>query len=217
MKAALLVMTDGRFDCLRRTLASFDEHVLGEFAYRIMIDDSGDALYAERLEQRFGGYQITHNPGRHGFCGALNIGWKTVPLDATHVFHLEDDFLCNVDVPLAEMAAVLDARPYLVQLVLKRQPWSEEEKAWGDLVRGRVDRFEYVESWVEHREYFSTNPNLMRTEWIRDGMMVIPECEGKFGLELLADPSLRFAFWGSPDDPPVVHHIGDARTLGWAP
>ena len=216
MKVALVVFTDGRFQCLERTLYTLDQCVDYRFDYLIAIDDSADPEYGAAADTILPGWTVVHNEHRYGFCGAVDRGWRSVPEDATHVFHLEDDFQFECPVDIEAMGRVLDARPYLVQLALKRQPWNDEERAAGDLVWGRPEDFiEHTDGlghyWVEHRNYFTTNPSLMAAHWVRGGMPLVPECEGKFGITLKADPANRFAYWGRFADPPRVTHIGNER------
>ena len=217
MIATLLVITDGRRECLIKTLSSLNSHLTDKFSYQIMVDDSCDAEYAAWLDTAYGkAFTIIHNAERYGFCKAVDTGWRAVSVDTTHVFHLEDDFEFIADVPLKKMAAVLDKHPKLMQIVLKRQPWNEQEKVWGDLVHARPEEFtevtDGVSTWLEHRLFYSTNPNLLKAKWVRNGMSVVSECEGKFGLALKnSDPKLCFGFWGAFSDGPRVHHIGDER------
>ena len=217
MIATLLVFTDGRRECLTRTISSLESNLIGTFSYQIMVDDSCDAEYADWLDATYGGaFTIIHNAERYGFCKAVDTDWRAVSEDTTHVFHLEDDFEFTAKVPIEKMAEVLDNRPNLMQIVLKRQPWNEQEKVWGDLVHARPEEFTEVtdgtSTWLEHRLFYSTNPNLLKAKWVRNGMPVVSECEGKFGLALTNDdPRLKFGFWGAFSDGPRVHHIGDER------
>lgn len=220
MKCTLLVFTDGRRACLERTMDSFENAVgdIDVFDDVIVIDDSQNPGYSSWLAERFDRYKsylIHISVNKLGFCGAVNQGWRSIRGDTTHVFHLEDDFEFLWPVEISLMATVLDANPNLVQMSLKRQPWSKTEIAEGDLVWPHPENFIEVKSlgavWVEHREYFTTNPNIMRAEWVRQGWPSGPECEGKFGLQLKANPLVKFGIWGPFGDSPKVHHIGQQR------
>jgi hypothetical protein len=65
--------------------------------------------------------------------------------------------------------------------------------------------------WTEHRRFFTTNPSVYRTSLCKLGWPQESESEGKFTHRLLADPLLRFAFWGRKFDPPLCEHIGTIR------
>lgn len=214
---ALLVMTDGRRDCIERTIASADENLHGPIGTRLIHDDSGDLAYTGWLRQTFPDWRVVATPQRSGFGGAIRSAWSTLRRgDDAFVFHLEDDFTFNRPVDLSAMASVLLTRPYLVQLVLRRQPWNDEERAAGGIVEQHPDDYDEQSSrigtWLEHRRFFSTNPSLYRRslidahDWPQGA-----ESEGHFTHRLLSDPDLRFAFWGAREDDPWVTHIGRER------
>jgi hypothetical protein len=89
----LVVMTDGRRECIERTIPSFDvfSHPDGRQGF-------GGAI-------RFAWELVRWLPGGDRF-----------------VLHLEDDFVFRRPVDLMAMAHVLDDEPHLVQLALRRQP-----------------------------------------------------------------------------------------------
>lgn len=191
MNVCLLLITDGRLDYFDRALESAAAS-LPKFAQRVIVDDS-----AHRL----------------GFAGAIQRGWDQVKTD--WVFHLEDDFTFNEPVPLGRMIAVLACRPYLAQLVLKRQPWNSDERAAGGIIEQHPDQYEQVtdagDVWTEHRKFWSTNPSVYSTGFCHQGWPQVDHSEGIFTHRLIEDPDLRFAFWGGKFDPPRVTHIGGER------
>lgn len=196
MNYALLFISDGREDYLRQTRASAEEH-LPPPRHVIHVDDADHEL---------------------GFDGAIREGWRRVLLetDAEFVFHLEQDFTFNRPVPLAEMAAVLRARPRLAQLALRRQPWNDAERAAGGVVE--MHPGDYVDCdlngwrWLEHTRFFTTNPSLYRRSLCEIGWPEGPESEGRFGIELRrADPRWRFGYWGARDSGEAITHIGEER------
>lgn len=221
---ALLVMTDGRRDCIELTVASAREMLAGPITEMVIHDDSGDPEYAAWLDSDpFAFYDtpctVVHTPGRSGFGGAIRSAWNHLRLhsQAPYVFHLEDDFTFNRPVDLVAMISVLDANPHLVQLALRRQPWNEQERAAGGIVEQHpddyTDVFEYGERWLEHRRFFTTNPSLYRRSLIEhhdwpDGA----HSEGRFGINLLEQhPDWRFAYWGARDSGEWCTHIGRER------
>ena len=187
----LLLISDGRDPELQRTLASAKE-MLPKLDQLVHIDDR-----AHRL----------------GFAGAIQAGWEQVQTD--YVFHLEQDFVLNQPVPVHRMLGVLERHEHLAQLVLKRQAWNAEERAAGGIVELHPDDFaqrtDRGDIWTEHRRFWSTNPSLYAAGFCAQGWPQVEHSEGIFTHRLLADPDLRFAFWGAKHDPPLVTHIGDTR------
>lgn len=215
----LLVITDGRRDCIEQTLSSAETNLLGPIDRRIIYDDSGDAENQAWLRDRFGDhYIVTHHPdGRQGFGGAIRFLWdRMANAPERFVFHLEDDFTFNRPVDLTAMAEVLDAHPDLVQLALRRQPWNESEQHAGGIVEQHADAYDEMvddahRRWLEHRLFFTTNPSLYRRSLCAGGWPDTAQSEGIFTHRLLADPAVRFGFWGGRDSGESVTHIGHQR------
>lgn len=194
MSIALLFITD-RPHYAERTLASLGEMCPATFSHRIVVDDQAHEL---------------------GFAGAIAEGWRRVrAAGAEWVFHLEADFIFNAAVPLDRMQALLQRKPYLAQVALKRQPWNEEEKAAGGIVELHPDDFEQMteagDVWTEHRRFWTTNPSLYSAAWCAQPWPQEPRSEGVWTHRLLESSRLRFAFWGAKFDPPLVEHIGVER------
>lgn len=226
----VLVFTDGRSDCLRRTIPSFleawDPRVKIERS--IIINDSADEEFTAWLDEQFPEWEKVHHSTRRGFGGAIQSGWDHVETD--WVFHLEDDFLfgrqqdesfVTVPIPASDMIKVLEARgPNLIQLALKRQPWNDEEREAGDLMRVHPESWDeqiayvdnhYPVSWCEQRMFFTTNPSIYRGELTEHGWPQVQFSEGIFSHLLMKDPVVRFGMMGWRDDPPRVFHIGNER------
>lgn len=221
----ILIFTDGRGSCLRRTIASMREAWGAEPVDGVcIVNDSGDPKYADWLDQEYAGYERIHHTERRGFAGAIQSGWAWAA-DADYVFHLEDDFLFNKPVDVTGMIAVLEGNPDIVQMALLRQPVNDIEAKAGGLMQMWPD--EYVERsaplmafgtdydrevfWVEHRLFFTTNPCFYRGGLIANGWPDAPDSERKFTNLMLANPANKFAFYGRKFDDPWVHHIGDER------
>lgn len=198
MSVCLLIIDDGREDYLARSVESASE-MLPEVGHKVIVDDAEHSL---------------------GFAGAVQEGWNRVlETGADWVFHLESDFVFNQPVPLARMQCLLDVADQpghnrLAQVSLKRQPWNQREKAAGGIVEADLDDFSWrsngMDDWTEHRRYFTTNPSLYRAALCERGWPQVPESEGVFTHQLLAD-GYRFAIWGKPLAPPMVEHIGRER------
>lgn len=209
-------MTDGRRACIERTLASFDEMVTGPITRRIIHDDSGDPAYRSWLTETFPTYSIVGADERQGFTGAICWAWSFLRHSSQqYIVHVEDDFTFNRPVDLADLAAVLSARPYLVQLALRRQAWNDQERAAGGIVEQHPGDYAEVSdggaTWLEHRRFFTTNPSLYRRSLCDRGWPQVEHSEGHFTHQLLVDPAVRFGFWGGRDSGEAVHHIGADR------
>lgn len=211
---ALLVMTDGRRDCIERTIPVALQMLQGLSGRRVIHDDSGDADYQAWLTEAFPTFDIVWHPaGRQGFGGAIRNAWRYVGghQGDRFVFHLEDDFIITRPVPLDDMVRVLDDNPSLVQLALRRQPWNSDERAAGGIVEQHPDAYEDRAGWLAHRLFFTTNPCLYRSELRLTGWPVGSNSEGVFTHQLLEDPAVRFGFWGPRGSGEWCEHIGNDR------
>lgn len=216
---AVLCMTNGRRETITRTIPSAIEQLvpyplISEFWIH---DDSGDPGYRRWLESF--GWQVLKSAGKTGFDGAIRSAWTQLRerSQAEYVLHLEDDFVFLQRVPLDGFVEVLQHRPHLVQMALRRQPWNEREILAGGVIEQHPE--EYLEyqlgehRWLEHRLFFTTNPSLYRRdllerfEWPEGN-----ESEGRFTFELLqADDRHRFGYWGTRGEGHRVEHIGRHR------
>jgi hypothetical protein len=197
MSVCLMTIRDGRDEIHEHSLASA-RHMLPNFDHVVEVDDSEHTL---------------------GFAGAIQEGWERVlETGADYVFHFEADFIFKTTVPIERMISVLERRPYIAQMTLKRQAVNEEEKRAGGIVELHPDDFlevndDWPDCWTEHRRYFSTNPSVYSTRLCALGWPQEEHSEGVFTHRLLKDPLLRFAIWGWKFDPPRVEHIGER--VGW--
>lgn len=221
---ALLVVTDGREDYLTACVESAADHLDGPISERVMYDDTGDAAYRADLAARFPQFIHINAGPRQGFGGAIRAAWAHLAAHshARYVMHLEQDFTFNRTVDLDAMAATLHANPHLVQLALRRQPWTDHEAQAGGVVEQHPDAYTDKHGphgdWLEHRLFFTTNPSLYRrtlcrTEWPEGG-----NSEGHYTHHLLqhgtpeaTGDAIRFGYWGTRDSGEAVCHIGHQR------
>lgn len=222
---ALLAITDGRDDCLQASIASANESLRGAITERWMYDDTGDEGYRARLARRYPEWTHVNGGPRLGFGGAIASTWRRLAARsaARFVFHLEADFTFDRPVDLDELAAVLDARPYLVQLALRRQAWNADERAAGGVIERHPMAYTEIRddagrAWLEHRLFFTTNPSLYRRTLCRLPWPTGPHSEGRFtlnvvdsGLPGVPAEAVRFGYWGARDSAPAVTHIGHER------
>jgi len=212
----LLVMTDGRRECIKRTIPAALAMVEG-IDHRVIYTDAGDESYTHWLHTNFPTFDVLESQKRLGFGGAIERAWQIIldNYDFDYVFHLEDDFIIEKPVDLKDFMAVLEERPYLQQMALLRQAWNEEEKKAGGIVQQNPDQFVPNQcrgySWVEHRRFFTTNPSLYRRELVKRGWPNVKNSEGNFTLELTKDPTVQFGMWGPKFTEPWVNHIGNER------
>lgn len=215
---ALLVITDGRKDCIAKTIPSAMTNLDGPITERWMYDDSGDAEHRAWLAEQFPQFTlIWHEDGRQGFGGAIREAWSTLLAEsaAEYVFHLEDDFVFNRPVPLEDMMEVLDENTKLAQVALRRQAWNDTERRAGGVVEcnpgAYVERLGHDYSFLEHDLFWTTNPSLYRrtlldhVDW-PDG----EQSEGRFTIAL-RDRGYLFGYFGQRSERPWVHHIGTER------
>lgn len=213
---ALLVVTDGRHEFLRETIASARDALNGPITTRVMFDDTGDEQYRAQLRDEYAEFVHIGAPTRRGFGGAINRAWATLRrCEARFVFHLEQDFTFNRPVDLDAMARVLDQHPYLVQLALRRQPIVPTEIEAGGVVECWPDEFTECEhgddQWLEHRLFFTTNPSLYRAGLCDFGWPLVERSEEEFTAQQLRNPDARFGYWGARESGEAVHHIGAER------
>ena len=215
---ALLVITDGRKDCIAQTVPSALDNLKGDIDEWWMYDDSGDAAHRQWLADRFPQFEVIWHPdGRQGFGGAIRAAWAHLAQHslADHVFHLEDDFTFNRPVPCGEMTEILNRHNTLGQVALRRQPWNDIERSAGGVIEANQGAYSEqrgsIASWLEHDLFWTTNPSIYRrslidtVEWPTGA-----HTEGRFTIAM-RELGYRFAYLGERSDPPWVHHIGNER------
>lgn len=223
MTIAVLVLTDGRDDYLRRTIDAAREQFAGPITEWWMHDDTGDVGHRTALTAEYPEFHHIAHGGRRGFGGAIQHSWGTLAAQsqARWVLHLEGDFVVTRPVDLAAITDTLSVRPQLVQMALRRQAWSADEVAAGGVVELDPDAYEEVSAsggrrWLEHRKYFTTNPSVYRRSLCSWGWPEGPESEGHFGIGLFRHGSpesaaVRCGLWGARDSGVWAEHIGVER------
>lgn len=240
MRYRLVVLTHGDCAPLEATLQSFAQMVHPAPQDAFLIYDGPELYGLGSPHPRLGAVMPEGGPwaimttGGLGFCGATRLAWRaavghTDPPASTHehVFYLEHDFRFTRPVDLRALADVLDHAPGLCQMQLMRDAVSEEERAAGGLFELR--RAGYTERilletgagatrelarFQLHRMYLTTNPSLMRRDWMAANPWPdYPEqCEGRFGLDLV-EQGWAFGVWG--DGSPWVTHAGVRTGFGY--
>lgn len=213
----LLVMTDGRLDCIEQTIESARTNLDGEVTYKVIHDDTADDQHRDRLREMFPDFEVIGQQRRMGFGGAIQSAWGNIKARPERfVFHLEDDFTFNEPIDTPAMAHVLDRNPDIVQMALRRQPWNPSELAAGGVIECAPEAYiecsDGLSDWLEHRLFFTTNPSVYRRTLTDKGWPAGDHSEGVFTRQLLDGPGVRFGYWGRRTDAPKVHHIGEHRT-----
>lgn len=220
----LVVMTDGRRECLLQSMESL-ERLDGPISRRVIHDDSGDHDHHLWIMGQFPGWDYVFTGTRSGFDGAYRSvrDWLKANTTEPYVLSTEDDFVIQRPVELDPLLDVLDAHPYLAQLVAKRQAWNRHERAAGGIIEqdpsGYDDMMDRAGTrWVEHRRFWSTNTSLFRRALLDPEWPTGPESEGRFthhllqyGYDDIAGEDVRFGFIGGRFDPPLIEHIGHFR------
>lgn len=217
----LVIITNGRRDCIAPTIASIQDR-LPPFAARLICDDSGDPAYVAWLRETFPAFTIADHPHLgHGPAVRFAIR-EAAKLDVDWVFWSEDDYEFLRPVDLAAVARTMEREgDDLKQMVIRRQAWFPTEIEAGGMIE-RFDPALFIERespdgpWVEHRQFYSLNPHLVR----RDLLAVIrwpavPNSEHQFGRRLFREPLARCGIWGSKADEPWVRHMGERTGSGY--
>jgi len=208
----LAIVTDGRGEYLARCVTSL-AYLKGHIDHVLVIDDSGDHEYGQKLDAHFPLWEVVHHPHRMGLAATVRDAWTRCETD--WLFHLEEDFTFQRNIALGDLRIVLEQIPSLAQMCLVRQPaYAPIEQQRGgmpaflDGQQEQCGRYRFV----VQESVFSLNPCLIPADVFRKGW---PDSnEAGFTQSLVAE-GWKFGYWGAKDDDPAVHHIGDQRSAGW--
>lgn len=225
---SLLVIDDGRKELLSQTITSAEKHLNYTFKTKIIVNDSGDyPNYHNYLVKEYesrGWYVVSH-VNRHGLAAAIKLGWSEINKQNTselfainyngYIFHLEDDFVFNIDINIGHMIEILDNNPHLEQLLLKRDSVNPHEAECGGWMQSVDWNLEQRKGYVEQDRLFSLNPCLYRRELTSIGW---PDNGGETEFTNKIHqyrPNAKFGILGTINDPPLVTHIGSYRSEDW--
>lgn len=206
MNVALMVITDGRWDYLQRTLESAAECLDYPFSQRILVDDSG-----EELGFCPDGFEFVKNQPRRGLAGAIQSGWDVLDTEIDYVFHLEDDFIFPDVVNVDLMVELLEYETDLAQIALLRQPWSPQEQQAGGIYWIEPERFKQKYGFVQQQHLFTFNPCLYPIAVARNYRAGL---EAELTADLVAD-GWSFGYLGELGDEPRTIHIGIRRSRNY--
>jgi len=224
---AVVIIGDGRDGYLRRCVDSM-WNLDGPIVEKWMYDDTGDLGYRDRIAREYPQFWHINGGPRQGCAGAYQQVWRQVRQDTTarFVFLIEQDFVFSRAIDLYGMASLLDERPHIAEVALRRQSWNDAEIAAGGVVELHPDwyrdmRDDTGRQWLEQRAFFTTNCPLFRTSLLGvpwpDSR---PGCysEGTFHHHLMTygtpevpGDKVTYAYWGSRDSGVWIEHIGQNR------
>lgn len=217
MKIALIVFTDGRRQYIHDTIVSAEQLLKGPIGPKIIFDDSGSEENHQWLKDNFPEFDVSYKKTRQGFGGAINSAWDhSKKYEFDYLFHLEDDYLFNREIPLESMVEVLRYNPNVYQMALRRQAWNTEEINAGGVIERWPEEFHQQDGWISHRRWFTSNPSLYRRSLIEEREYpTAKDAEGWFSISLInSSPEVQFGYWGQKTDPPWVTHTGIQRSVG---
>lgn len=219
-KIVLGIIGNGRKDLLDQTVKSALEHLKCDFYEYIMVNDTGNQEYSDLLNKEYSNnWKVINHESNQGLSGSIRSLWaKAIDLEADYVFHLEEDFLFNVDIDIDTMKNIL-SNTNISQVALKRQPWNEHEAASGGLLEQYSNLLipNYCDNGVKymtHRILFTLNPCLY-PRWVMDLGWQQGWGEREYTDMLFSNPNIVGAYLGDTFDPPTVHHIGHYRGPNW--
>lgn len=218
MKICIIILTDGRNDYLARTLESLESRVVfpeGAEVYKIMVDDwpaDRGLKTLKKLVKKYNIDKLVLNEENLGIDKTVQKAWSLVPQDTDYIWHQENDFEYLQKIDVSQMISVLN-NPTIVQVALVRQPWFEDEKSSGSLMKTRPHRFKQASvsnvDIVIHRDHFTHNPSIYKTKWIEQ---MEGYSEYKFKDHLLAKNGvLYFSYLGKLEDGHTILHIGERK------
>jgi hypothetical protein len=220
----IVFLTNGRRECLPKAVHSFlgKVHISADDEV-VIVDDSGDVEYRAWLTRTFRHWKVSR-VGEYamGYNAAMLHIWDLARC-FDHVFMVEDDFVFDREVNLADMIDALEDDEDLAQIVLLRQAWFGNEVDASGLIPALVNqgksfkvRHTNMGTYLSHRATWSTNPNLFRGgSWVENHPWPIGEgSEYRFGQHLFqTEPETVCAYWG--DGTEYVTHTGERKGFGY--
>lgn len=214
-KVSLVVITDGRQDCINSTIDRLNSILSYKFFEKIIINDSANPAYNNYLSKRFTDFKIVFHETRRGLAGAVQSAWVSYSKETDYIFHLEDDFLLEEELNIEHMIYLLEQNKHLVQMALVRAPVNPPEEQVGGFVFQHLEDYHQKNEYFEHQRLFTLNPSIYPVSTAEIGW---PDHGGEteFTNKVHSiDPKKKFGFYGNIYDKPKVTHIGGRRSEGW--
>lgn len=222
MNILLGIIDNKRPEYLDACINSLSEKIKYSFYKKIIIDDSGDINYSNRLNQLYSNdFHIISHQNNKGLSGSIRTLWDYSLINSVdYIFHVEGDFLFNKEIDISYMVKVFDYQKNLAQISLKRQPVNIDEINHGGFMEMNPESYEdkYIEqlnyNFTEHRNFFTLNPSLYPL-WVVKLGWETGWGEKEFAERLFLNPEVKCGYFGKKIDEPLVHHIGHLRSDNW--
>ena len=214
---AVMLVTNGRRGLIEQTVEALG--LASPIDQWLVCDDSGEPTMEGWLQRLLPDARIdAHQHLGHG--PAIAKAWKmAAEAPADWILWMEEDMVLEQELDLEAMAQLTE-RHKLAQMVLKRNAHfpAEVEAGPSQIDRFDPESFTDVEEedgtqWLCHRLFYSLNPHLVSTDFIRTHKWPArPNSEHHFSIRLFRDHRVRVGLWGSRSSPPIVRHAGTERT-----
>lgn len=217
MRYILALMTNGRRECLERTLAGLKEHLSPTPDECFFHNDAGVTEYRDLLDATGWEWEVEDSRSAIGHCRSYDHLWQAAARSSCeHAFLVEDDQVLLRPVDLRDLAYVLRTTG-TVQMTLLRTPWGAEVPHGGYIPQepGWYERCtDGVAEWIETTRNWACAPTLIRTDLAREFAWPLdPGCETTVGPQILQErPGATFGLWGWGE--PWVAHVGVERAPG---
>lgn len=159
----------GRWDLLVQSIDTFLAH--NEPGRFILVEDSADADFAERIRARYPQIEVLLNTPRLGQHRAIDRAYADV--QTPWIVHLEDDWVFTGPLDLKHARAVIEADPTVIavcfsvfgRLKLRHRIWgatyAHNGQSYGDLRRAHKEWYGFSfyptllrrQTWEEHGPY----------------------------------------------------------------
>lgn len=228
MKTLVVILSNRKNEHLSEAIDSIERNLkltYPDSSYEIQIvDDSGDEdhyNFLEDLPYKF--YKVTEGVSNSGYDKAMqkvHSVFLSQP-EFDYLMTWEEDFILERRTFLDFMAKILEHNDDLCQIILKRQPWYENEVRLGGVIEACQefgDKFTErgkTINYTVHTSHFSNNPNLMPYSIIREFPWPDGErSESRYGQELFSH-GLMSSYMGVIKSEPIVTHVGIRSGSGY--
>lgn len=218
-KVAWVTLTNGRKEYFEQARPSWYSKMQGNITEELIVDTSGIPEYAEWLKKKYPNAKVISQ-----YCKGYSRSVKffmdqCLLLDCDYIFHLEDDYVLDVEINLEDSIKIINDNDHIKQVHFIRQAWTEVELEFGSVLKHcKSLGFEMIEKnngssdWVEHNAYFTFGPTIYKKEIACADWDLDKDPEREFTRIYLSGNN-KTATFGKFEDNNIVTHIG-MYTLG---
>jgi hypothetical protein len=173
-KIGFVVFTNGRFECLNKTIKSLEMNLDAQVAESVLVDDSGDPAYGAILAKHFDGKfdKVVRHEKPLGYFNSIEETWlHNLSPGLDYVLHWEDDFVLQMNLDLNPLMEFLCAYPRYVQIVLGEETERALNSADARPVASASAYDFYGIPWTESDAIFLTDPCIYRA-WVTKALTV---------------------------------------------